>query len=107
MNIYIDMSAVQDSFFGRIIRDLYYTNKYANLVALAPHRTGFPYDGGFHSFRISGSKEECETYLDLFVEAFPETSPIVNVLKSRLEAGDTKIRAVTVRSVKNLFNLSC
>lgn len=91
MNIFIDMSAVQESPFGKILNKYYYGGSNTDLLSLAPGRSGFPHDGGFHSMRIHGSIEDCTAFLKLFEERFPEAKPVVSYVLDAISFGEARI----------------
>ncbi len=90
MNIFIDMTALEGSEFGKLLRNYYYGN-HRDLIELAPGRSGFPHDGGFHSMRIAGSVKDCTAFLKLFEERFPETTPVVSYVLDAISFGETRI----------------
>lgn len=89
--VYIDMSAGQDSEFGRVLRKFYYGGKHNDLIAVAPGRSGFPHDGGFHSMRIAGVSVDCTTFLQLFVERFPEVKESIDFIQEQIALGEKRI----------------
>lgn len=65
---FIDLSYGQHTEFGKCVGHMYYSNN--ALRELAPNRSGYPHNGGEHTFCISGGYDECETFVKLFAEHY-------------------------------------
>lgn len=82
-NIHIDLTTSQYCTFGEALYRFWYFSK---LRELAPNLSGYPHNGGEHSTRISGSEEDCRAFLELFVEQFPTTKPVIDRLIQELDS---------------------
>lgn len=62
------------------LRQMYYQSGYDELCSLID-MTGYPHNGGSHSCAISGERADVVGWLDLFLEAFPDTKPEIDIIK--------------------------
>jgi hypothetical protein len=65
----VTLTDLQESALGKLLHQLYYGRSDA-LCDLAPNRTGFPHNGGQHTFTMRGKKDDLVAYLELLEETF-------------------------------------
>ena len=66
----VEMSAQQESPYGKLLNNFYYSN--TTLCDLAPGRHGFPHNGGEHTLFIKGSYGDVKAFLDLMIEEYTQ-----------------------------------
>jgi hypothetical protein len=66
----VTLTDLQESPLGKLLHHLYYTFRFTDLCNMAPLHTGYPHNGGQHTFAIRGSKEDLVAYLELLEESF-------------------------------------
>ena len=54
---------------GKVLADIYYRN-HSGLCDLAPGRTGYPHNGGQHSFSTTGTIPDVIAFLELVMEQY-------------------------------------
>lgn len=90
-------------YYGRFIRSKAYTEEINTLFEMAPGQSGFPHNGGEHSFSIKGTTEEVLTWLDLLKEVVPEVESEVNAITEHYSRGKTSIYLKLInRTVNNV-----
>ncbi|AEV89655.1 hypothetical protein OBP_218 [Pseudomonas phage OBP] len=70
----------------RAIRELWYSNRREGLLSLV-EGYGCPHSGCEHRFHFTAPRADVVAWLDLFVEEFPDCSPEVAILKSKIRIG--------------------
>ena len=80
--INISLSAPEQSVMGKALFNFYYRNNdgLEDLIKTS----GRPHNGGEHSLVISGTKDNLEAWLDLFLEKYPTVNNEINKLKNEL-----------------------
>lgn len=84
--IIVKLSSEQESVVGKVLNDIYYRSSCAYLE-MAPGRTGYPHNGGVHSFAIQGSPGECLAYMEILAEKFPQASAEFNYVMGQIKSG--------------------
>lgn len=59
----MDLTAPQQSVMGRMLEHLYYQTDMLDLIKETCVVTGFPHNGGSHTLRISGERQEVIDFL--------------------------------------------
>lgn len=70
-NIIVDLSASEGSDMGRVLSRLLYGNQ--ELLDLIPGWSGCPHDGGTHKLTIKGDRQDILAWLELLIEAYPDS----------------------------------
>lgn len=97
--IRVILSASQGTERGFFLAHLYYEEIYRSLVDLAPGRTGFPHNGGDHTFAIRGRVEEVIAWLELVIETVRFDS------YSFSQIGDTEgVLKLLIEEIKNEYS---
>lgn len=65
---FIDLSYGQHTEFGKCVGHMYYSNR--AMRDMAPGCSGYPHNGGEHTFCISGGYDECEAFVQMFAEHY-------------------------------------
>jgi len=68
--IHVDLSAGQQTELGIMVGHIYYYND--TLMALCPHSSGYPHNGGEHTMRIAGSKGDIQAFLQMTADHYRE-----------------------------------
>lgn len=61
--VHVDLSAPLNSFVGKMLYNLYYHTDMLDLIKDACTVSGSPHNGGSHTLRISGDREEVIDFL--------------------------------------------
>jgi hypothetical protein len=72
--LHADLSSGQYSQYGKILHHLYYSHKY--LMDMAPGRSGYPHNGGEHTLRVKGSKEDIVAWLEMVRDEYARISKL-------------------------------
>lgn len=88
--ITIDLSMRQLSNFGRVLNKLYYSDS-TGFLKLAPNKYGYPHNGGEHSLRIWGSRDDCVAFIELLGETYPNVINECNAVMAAIECGNERI----------------
>ena len=65
----LDLSASQASSLGHLVGDIYY--KRPGFLAIGiEHMSGFPHNGGQHTMRLVGDRDDLVAWLNLVVETY-------------------------------------
>ena len=90
-------------YYGRFVRNKAFTEELNTLFEMAPGQSGFPHNGGGHSFSIKGTEEEVLSWLDLLKEVVPEVESEVNAIREHQSRGKASIYLRLInRTVNNV-----
>lgn len=65
------LSAPQGSSLGHIVGDIYYKRPQLLQIGIN-HLSGFPHNGGEHSMRVQGCRDDLIAWLNLVIETYRE-----------------------------------
>lgn len=85
--VYIQLSSPQQhptSAMPKALHDLYYGGEVENDLLRLIQFTGYPHNGGSHTFTVFGERYDAVAWLDLFLERFPETKPEIEIIKKEI-----------------------
>ncbi len=77
--VMVDLSSPQNSQIGRILYHIYYHNE--TLCDMAPARTGFPNNGGEHTFSVAGTPGDVAAWIELVIEKYSKLTTIPDALE--------------------------
>lgn len=81
--ISIELSAAERSPLGRILHQVYYATDACDLLS-NEHRSGFPHNGGQHTFRYSGPKKEFVAWLEIVKEELEQPKYRLNEIERQV-----------------------
>ena len=88
----LNLTASQQSVLGKLLYRYYY---YDNCLGMGDSEqmvfSGYPHNGGEHTLRVRGEKDECIAFLQLFGESYPTTTIMCEMLIRQIQEGQTKV----------------
>lgn len=91
VKIRINMSAGQDTPFGKILAALYYGSGW-ELLERAPGRSGYPHNGGSHTLYLNGAVESILKFFDELQATYPDAKSALDNLREQIKDGTKPIR---------------
>lgn len=91
VKIRINMSAGQETTFGKILASLYYGRGHG-LLERAPGRSGYPHNGGSHTLYLNGTVESILKFFEELQASYPAAKPALDNLREQIKDGTKPIR---------------
>lgn len=95
----------QNSKMGEALHSLFYHSKNEDLLDTIDH-VGCPNSGGSHNLVISGSRPDVMTWLELFLEQFPDIEPEIKEIRRLImkeSLGAFNFYKVNLKDIKREF----
>lgn len=85
----LDLTAAQDTKFGKALQDIFYKT---DLISVMGGVSGYPHNGGEHTLKIKNKKDELIAFLDLFEECLGYKFNEISLVRDEIEKGETQIK---------------
>lgn len=89
--IRVNMSAGQETTFGKILSNLYYGSG-RHLLETVTGRSGYPHNGGEHTLYVNATKEEVLSFFDQLEDRYASAKPALDNLREQINSGKKPIR---------------
>lgn len=89
--IRVNMSAGQETPFGKILYNLYYGSG-RHLLESVTSRSGYPHNGGEHTLYVNATKEDVLSFFDQLEQRFASAKPALDNLREQINSGKKPIR---------------
>lgn len=97
-SIVVNMTSIQWSDMGRALHKFYYGNS-GTWLSLAPGHSGYPHNGGEHTMRVSGYRDEVVAFIELFRDELGAKIQC-NAILDAIAAGHKNVVLKTLECVK-------
>jgi len=91
VKIRLNMSAGQETTFGKILASLYYGRGHG-LLERAPGRSGYPHNGGSHTLYLNGAVGSILNFFEELQSSYPNAKPALDNLRQQIKDGTKPIR---------------